>query len=70
LFNENILQDSDYNVNQYKSSLNTMSTLNFKTPIRQVTSSIYEYTPDKNFDTFNYCPCKIIIINIVIWFDE
>ncbi|CAB5194356.1 unnamed protein product [Rhizophagus irregularis] len=64
LFNENNYQDSDYNSNQHKSGLNTMSTLNFKTPIRQVTSSIYEHTPDKNLDTYNYCPSLMAVRTI------
>ncbi|CAB4431658.1 unnamed protein product [Rhizophagus irregularis] len=41
-----------------------MSTLNFKTPIRQVTSSIYEHTPDKNLDTYNYCPSLMAVRTI------
>ncbi|RIA98529.1 hypothetical protein C1645_96408 [Glomus cerebriforme] len=41
-----------------------MSTLNFKTPIRQVASSIYENTPTKNLDTFNHCPSLIAIRTI------
>ena len=40
-----------------------MLTLNFKTPIRQVSSSIYESTPIK--DIFNYCPCKIYTLLII-----
>ncbi|CAI2183641.1 7747_t:CDS:2 [Funneliformis geosporum] len=61
LSDDNTLRDSDYIVNQYQPDLRTISTLNFKTPIKQVSSSIYENTPTSRENTFNCCPSLLAI---------
>ncbi|CAG8509980.1 15883_t:CDS:10 [Funneliformis mosseae] len=61
---DNALRDSNYIVSQYQPDLSNISTLNFKTPIKQVSSSIYENTPTINKsrdNTFNCCPSLLAI---------